>query len=193
MGKDIGYGLYVWPCATVLTDFLVSQRSFLSTRPTLLELGSGVGLPGIVASKLGAKVIFSDKFDGTLELCRQNCLANHLVDFEVIQLPWGEPELPELPINIDWLIGADCFYDPSVFEDLLYTVSRLLALNPKAVFYFTYQLRSANWSIKHLLDKWRLQCDFLSLETFTNYTEIDGVKQTNLDSIQLGKIFLPTK
>ncbi len=194
LGVDSGFGLYVWPSSTVLADFLVSQRHFLSTGPTVLELGSGAGLPGIVASKLGAKVIFSDKFDSSLDLCRRNCAANNLSRCQVVKLAWDQAELPSDLTGIDWIIGADCFYDPSVFEDLLYTVYRLLKLNPTAVFYFSYQLRSANWSIRHLLDKWHLQCDLVPLANVCpNYTEIDGAQRSDSHSIQIGKITLAAK
>lgn len=59
---------------------------------------------------------------------------------------------------VDLILGSDCFYEPSVFEDILVTVSHILDLNPGSKFLCTYQERSSDWSIEHLLAKWNLQC-----------------------------------
>lgn len=67
--------------------------------------------------------------------------------------------------QLDYIIGADCFYDPSVFEDILVTISFLLTSSETSntKFLFSYQERSADWSIDHLLKKWNLQCSNVSL------------------------------
>lgn len=47
------YGLFVWPSAILLAEFLSYHRRFFHGK-RIMELGAGVGLPGIVAAKLGA-------------------------------------------------------------------------------------------------------------------------------------------
>ena len=64
---------------------------------------------------------------------------------------------------LDLILGSDCFYDPSVFEDIVVTVAFLLERNPAARFLCTYQERSADWSIEHLLNKWGLFCSHVPL------------------------------
>ncbi|XP_034567228.1 methyltransferase-like protein 23 isoform X2 [Notolabrus celidotus] len=140
---DPQYGMYVWPCAVVLAQYLWTKRDELRGR-TVLELGAGVGLPGVVAAKCGAKVILSDNAQTPLclENCRRSCEANSLHDVQVLGLTWGEvsPDLVLLP-QLDVILGSDVFYDPQDFEDVLVTVAFLLRRNPKAQFWTTYQER----------------------------------------------------
>lgn len=53
--------------------------------------------------------------------------------------------------------GSDCFFDPAIFEDILVTVSYILNQNSGAKFFCTYQERSTDWTIEHLLNKWKLR------------------------------------
>ena len=64
----------------------------------------------------------------------------------------------------DLILGSDIFYDPSVFEDILVSVSFILEGSPEARFIFTYQERSADWSIEPLLRKWNLICSPINIE-----------------------------
>ncbi|XP_075146641.1 histone-arginine methyltransferase METTL23 [Haematobia irritans] len=156
-----GYSFYTWPCSPILAWFLWERRNSLVGK-RILELGAGTGLPGILAAKCGAQVLLSDRqiSDKSLQHIKRSCTVNNLrpgQDIEVIGLSWG------LLLNslwslghLDLIIAADCFYDPCVFEDILVTVSFLLERNPSAKFIFTYQERSADWSIEALLKKWKL-------------------------------------
>ena len=47
------YGLFVWPSAILLAEFFSYHRAFFRGKK-IVELGSGVGLAGIVAAKVGA-------------------------------------------------------------------------------------------------------------------------------------------
>ena len=71
------FGDYVWPSARYLGELLCLNSDFIKGR-RILELGCGPGLPGIVASKLGAEVVFTDKSSPTsiLQNCRENAFAN---------------------------------------------------------------------------------------------------------------------
>lgn len=132
-------------------------------------MGSGTSLPGILAAKCGAQVTLTDHaiLPKTLSHIKRCCLLNNLtpgVNVAVTGLSWG------LLLNsvfnlgpIDLIIGSDIFYDPSVFEDILVTVAFLLEQNPGAKFLFTYQERSADWSIEDLLKKWNLKAANVSL------------------------------
>lgn len=56
-----GCGGIVWPAGQILSNYLVQRDpSFLQDK-TVLELGSGTGLVGIVAAMLGAKVWVTDQ------------------------------------------------------------------------------------------------------------------------------------
>eukprot|EP01083_Nonionella_stella_P266569 901594_1 len=69
-------GTQLWRAAFVLTDLVVSMRAYISGA-TVLELGCGVGLVGVVASRLGAGTVFAT--DGPLDvlnLCARNVRMN---------------------------------------------------------------------------------------------------------------------
>lgn len=89
-------------------------------------------------------------------------------DIQIIGLTWGLLLKSVFEIgHLDYIIAADCFYDPSVFEDILVTISFLLSNSTDShqiKFLFTYQERSSDWSIEHLLKKWNLLCHNVSLQ-----------------------------
>ncbi|XP_039980019.1 methyltransferase-like protein 23 isoform X2 [Xiphias gladius] len=188
--------MYVWPCAVVLAQYLWTRREELKDK-TVLELGAGVSLPGVVAARCGAKVILSDsaKTPPLLENCRRSCEANGLRDVVVLGLTWGEvsPDLVLLP-KLDVILGSDVFYEPQDFEDVLVTVAFLLRKNPRAQFWTTYQERSADWSIEPLLRRWKLNCVNIQLENFdADKSELAGSNLPGRHSVQMMIITLETE
>ncbi|KAJ3341167.1 hypothetical protein HDU93_005576 [Gonapodya sp. JEL0774] len=59
--------------------------------------------------------------------------------------------------NLRYILGADLFYDPSQFSDLLCTVSYILHKFPDATFFTAYHERSSKRSIVDKLAKWELK------------------------------------
>ncbi|KAM4716471.1 histone-arginine methyltransferase METTL23 [Anableps anableps] len=185
---DPQYGMYVWPCAVVLAQYLWFHRDQLRGR-AVLELGAGVSLPGVVAARCGAQVTLSDGSDKPLclENCRRSCEANGLQGVTVLGLSWGDvsPDLLLLPKQ-DVVLGSDVFYDPEDFEDVLVTFVCLLRKNPKAQFWTTYQVRSADWSIEALLHRWRLNCVTVPLADFdADRSELAGSTLPGSHSVQM--------
>ncbi|XP_005597174.2 histone-arginine methyltransferase METTL23 isoform X1 [Equus caballus] len=162
------YGMYVWPCAVVLAQYLWFHRRSLPGK-AVLEIGGGVSLPGIMAAKCGAEVILSDSSElpHCLEVCRQSCQMNNLPQVRIIGLTWGHmsQELLALPPQ-DILLASDVFFEPEDFEDILTTVYFLMQKNPKVQLWSTYQVRSADWSLEALLYKWDMKCVHIPLESF---------------------------
>lgn len=163
---EANYSFYTWPCASVLAWFLWEHRENLAGKH-VLELGAGTSLPGILASKCGAVVTLSDSAKNTRTLehigrcCELNGVSNQV---RVVGITWGlflDSVFTLGPLNL--IIGSDCFYEPTVFEDIIVTVAFLLERNPQAKFLCTYQERSADWSIQHLLNKWQLACTHVPL------------------------------
>lgn len=73
------YGLYVWPCSVILAEYVWQQRLRFSG-VSVVELGAGTSLPGLVAAKLGANVILTDNSHRTevLENMEKICKLNKL-------------------------------------------------------------------------------------------------------------------
>ncbi|NWU77066.1 MET23 protein, partial [Onychorhynchus coronatus] len=190
---DSQYGLYAWPSAVVLAQYVWAHRRSLPGRRVLevrprphpdtpagarrpdptsvlwLQIGAGVSLPGVVAARCGAQVTLSDseELPRCLQSCRRSCLRNRLPHVPVIGLTWGRvsPELLCLA-PVDIILGSDVFFDPKDFEDILTTIYFLLEKNPHAQFWTTYQVRSADWSIEALLCKWNLRSTHVPLHSF---------------------------
>ncbi|CAH0546028.1 unnamed protein product [Brassicogethes aeneus] len=187
------YSFYTWPSAPVLAWFLWEKRAELPGR-RVLEIGSGTALPGIVAAKCGARVTLSDSatLPKTLQHIKRSCHLNNLVvdrDIEVIGLTWGLFfDNLESVIPVDLILGSDCFYDPSVFEDLIVTVSFILENSINARFLCTYQERSSDWSIEHLLVRWNLQCQIHNISKLGASAGIDLFELTGDHTILLLEI-----
>ncbi|XP_077183788.1 histone-arginine methyltransferase METTL23 isoform X2 [Paroedura picta] len=165
---DPQYGMYVWPCAVVLAQYVWFHRRLVCDK-RILELGAGVSLPGIVAAKCGAETILSDNASSPqcLDNCHQSCQMNNLSGVLVKGLTWGQisPALLTLP-PVDIILASDVFFEPEDFEDVISTVHYLMEKNPRAQFWTTYQVRSADWSIQGLLHKWEMESICVPLQSF---------------------------
>ena len=73
------YGCVIWPSADALARIVSNNESFFANS-TVLELGCGPGLPGIVAAKCGSRVYLSDVEEPECILgnCRANCNQNYV-------------------------------------------------------------------------------------------------------------------
>ncbi|HEU0014933.1 MAG TPA: 50S ribosomal protein L11 methyltransferase, partial [Longimicrobium sp.] len=65
------YGVVLWPAAIALAHEVAARADELRGR-TVLELGAGTGLPGIVAASLGARVTQTDRQELAMSVCRRN-------------------------------------------------------------------------------------------------------------------------
>lgn len=177
--------------------FLWIQREKF-TGKRILEIGCGTALPGILAAKFGASVVLSDCCSppNVLNHVNRCCAANELEpgrDIDVIGLNWGLLLKSVFDIGpLDYIIAADCFYEPSDFENILVTISFLLNAAPTDAapvkFLFTYQERSSDLSIEYLLKKWKLQCSKVSLDCVEKLCPIDLDDLMNQHTIHLLEI-----
>ncbi|ELT96889.1 hypothetical protein CAPTEDRAFT_120919 [Capitella teleta] len=186
---DPSYGMYLWPCAPVLAQFIWFHRNHVKGK-TILELGAGSSLPGIVAAKVGGHVTLSDGLHlaNCLQNCQESVSLNHMsCSINIIGITWGSfnREMCELePIYI--ILGSDCFYNTKDFEDLFVTISFFFERNPKAEFWTTYQVRSSQRSLEHLLEKWGMTCFHIPLESFkANVDDIAGSGLPGCHTVQM--------
>jgi predicted nicotinamide N-methyase len=85
----------------------------------VLELGAGTGLVGIIAAKMGAKVMATDGSDMVVKKLSGNFELND-VSVESGVLWWGE-ENEILNKKWDFIVGADITYDEDVCASLAET------------------------------------------------------------------------
>ncbi|KAH9261525.1 hypothetical protein BASA81_000181 [Batrachochytrium salamandrivorans] len=106
-------GSVVWPAALFLGNYLAEHKLCLS-KPTVLELGSGMGVPGIVAGCLGAKRVILTEQSPLDELLGDNIRklfpdANSS-PYQVMTLDWNECEVVNNGEPVDLLLISDCIF-----------------------------------------------------------------------------------
>ncbi len=201
------HAVHVWPSAIVMCCYLMKyciaedESSSKSKSDTVFcELGCGCALPSLLCAKLGYRTIMTDRpvpneaswKHKMMMQCSINAIsANFELGAEtgnraasgavILPLTWGKLEDKLIRLskhaNIRYLLGSDCFYDSSLFEPLIFTVSFILEEQRKrnnldCEFITTYHERVDSYSLQHLLNKWNLQArivppsQFLSLDLY---------------------------
>jgi len=151
------YAAYTWPCARLLAHWVLSELACLAGK-TVLELGAGTALPGLVAAFCGARVTLTDLDDAALRAARAGVKLNGL-SCACVPLGWGDwAALAALP-SADLVLGSDVLYDSGHFDLLLATVAELLRRGkPGARFVTAYQHRSLHASLPSRLERFSLRC-----------------------------------
>ncbi|MGD0622521.1 MAG: methyltransferase domain-containing protein [Thermacetogeniaceae bacterium] len=104
---QIPYWAELWPASRGLAQYIWEHVDFSGDK--VLELGAGLGLPGLVAGRKGARVTISDYQPDALKIASRNALRNGIggVAFELAD--WRDWHLRE---RFDWIIGSDVLYNP---------------------------------------------------------------------------------
>jgi predicted nicotinamide N-methyase len=114
------YGVILWPSAIALAHELAGRPM---RGVSVLELGAGIGLPGIVAATLGARVVQTDNNAAALDVARKNAERNR-ASLEQRAGDWTEWHETG---SHDLIIGADILYADSLYADLLHIFETNLA------------------------------------------------------------------
>lgn len=120
--ERIPYWAELWPSALALSAYLLTQAR-LTVGATLLELGCGLGLPGIAAARMGAKVTLSDYLEEPLKMAAVNSFQNLGYCLPVCLLDWRKPDAA---FAADCVIASDVAYERHNFEPLLKALSVLV-------------------------------------------------------------------
>ena len=113
---DLPYWTRLWPGALVLAS-LVGSLDLPPGQP-VLELGAGLGVPGLMAASQGHQVVLSDFDPDALEFARAAAEMNqleHLV--QVRHLDWTAP--PADLGAFSTVLGAELLYRSQLFAPLL--------------------------------------------------------------------------
>lgn len=128
---EAGLGWRVWVAAPALCRLLLQAPELVAGR-TVLELGAGVGLCGLLAAALGAaRVQFTD-VASLLPALRVNIDANvsSCPDVSCSALDWDDEACASEPLlagQADLLLGSDVLYDLSHAAALPRVIARRLA------------------------------------------------------------------
>src|SRR5437660_1743119 len=99
-------GAALWRAARMLAK--AALREPWAPGLTALEIGCGLGLPGLAALAKGLHVIFSDYDRTALRFAAENARINGYTDFELLAMDWRYPP-PALQVPV--LLAADLIYE----------------------------------------------------------------------------------
>ncbi len=146
------YGLLLWESAVGLARFLAANPALVAGK-RVLELGAGVGLPGLVAQTLGAQVWQTDHQPGALSLARWNAWQNRVQGVERFLADWrlwGHTERYEVLLGADILYErAMHFYLEAIFRQNLLPGGHLLLSDPvrPQAMEFAAHLEKSGWQL----------------------------------------------
>ncbi|XP_012231614.2 methyltransferase-like protein 22 isoform X2 [Linepithema humile] len=198
-------GLQVWRGALLLADYILSYPDLFKDQ-TILELGSGVGLTGIVASYLAKEVICTDiSVGGILNLIERNFLRNHtyiksgyhVEEVNFLNLEWSK-KLEKRLQGANVILAADVIYDEKITDGFVRTLSKLLCTKKRKIVYVALEKRYV-FTIADLdttapmyeeflrcIEKYRStnwSVDYINID-FPRYFRYDRVKHLVLMKIQ---------
>jgi predicted nicotinamide N-methyase len=111
------YWAHCWSGARVLAERVPRDAG------RVLEVGCGLGLPGLVAAARGARVVFADRIAAPLAFVRASLAAStlhaDLVVADVLDAPWRAA--------FDLVLAAEVVYDRATFGTLAAALKAALA------------------------------------------------------------------
>lgn len=116
------YWTDLWPAARMLAKVIL--RDSWTPHLEALEIGCGLGLPGIAALRAGLQVTFSDYDATALQFAAANARLNGFDTFKTLLLDWREP--PD-GLRVPVLLGSDLIYELRSVDPLVRLIKRLLA------------------------------------------------------------------
>lgn len=150
----VPYGVALWPAAIALAHEVATRANEFRGK-TVLELGAGTGLPGIVAASCGSSVVQTDRHELALHVCRLNSERNRVTRIEHRLADWAEWNDAQ---RYDWILGSDVLYVDThhahlrrIFEDNLARGGRVLLADPyrAASLPLLESLEASGWRVLH--------------------------------------------
>ena len=118
------YWAHRWTGATVLAEAVPRGAR------AAVELGCGLGLPGLTAARHGAHVTFVDRVPAPLAFVRASAAANRLAN---VQCMVADFTTPALAAQFDLVLAAEVLYDRTAFDAVAHAIHRLLAPGGRAL------------------------------------------------------------
>ncbi|ETO26429.1 hypothetical protein RFI_10706 [Reticulomyxa filosa] len=179
--------LHVWPGGILMSEYLFNNPDIVSNK-VILELGAGVGLPGLLAAKLGAKqVILTDatQYDSILQNINTCIELNSLTNAKSLGLTWGRFSKETIQLRANVILGADVFYDERDFENILANVQYYFDRGCDC-FYTAIHNRGTSRPLGVLLLKWKMnveEIDISHLIMNSNYLSLTDAEKLRLVKI----------
>jgi predicted nicotinamide N-methyase len=137
------YWAYIWPGAYLLAEAVADAPEIAGAR--VLEIGCGLGMPGLVALQSGAAhVSFSDYDQAPLDYVATSAARNGIPveRYDVRPLDWRTP--PDE--TFDMILGADVLYERGLVPLIAGLVERMLTADGMALFAGPYRVATEDLS-----------------------------------------------
>jgi predicted nicotinamide N-methyase len=131
MNDRLPYWADLWTSSLELARWCLTDPAVPGA--SVLDIGCGVGLAGIAAAKVGARVLMTDVDPDALRFAACNALRNlpdaaARASLSMSVLDWDAPGVIE---PVDLILGGDVIYERAIFNRLLDLFD--LALRPDGV------------------------------------------------------------
>lgn len=130
-------GQLVWPGARLLNEYISNNVEILQGC-SAVELGSGVGITGILCSRFCREVVLTDHNDEVLKILKKNIELHESsgAALSAEKLEWGNSDhldqiLEKHPEGFDLILGADICFQQNSVPPLFDSVKELLSRRGK--------------------------------------------------------------
>lgn len=111
----------IWKASLVLADHLAAMPK--AEAGSILEIGAGLGVAGIVAASRGHVVTLTEYDEDALAFARANAAINGCRDLNIRRLDWHTPDFTE---PFDTIAGSEVLYHERDFDSQLNLFSNFL-------------------------------------------------------------------
>lgn len=139
------YWADLWPAARMLAKVIL--RETWTPGQEALEIGCGLGLPGIAALAMGLRVTFSDYDPSALRFVHDNARRNGFTDFRTLLMDWRHPPAD---LRASLVLGSDLIYEIRNVEPLVEFIKQVL--EPDGVCLLTDQDRIPAQKLRETLE-----------------------------------------
>ncbi|MEZ4985774.1 MAG: hypothetical protein R2795_12200 [Saprospiraceae bacterium] len=119
--ERLPYWADLWHSAIAMADYLATH-AIVTPGMRVTELGCGLGLPGIVAAKMGGNVCMTDYLPEALEFLAQNWSSNLSQPLDAKIMDWRHPDAS---CAAQLLLASDIVYERRSFEAVISTLQLL--------------------------------------------------------------------
>ena len=125
LDEQMPYWADLWPSAIGLSKYIDDNPNLVNGK-NVIEIGCGLGMPGIVAAMNGANVTMTDYLQEALDFSHNNWKKNLSIKFNGQLLDWRDVSKVE---KADVILASDVAYESRSFEPLKKSLKHILKPN----------------------------------------------------------------
>ncbi|KAN0038935.1 hypothetical protein ACTA71_001127 [Dictyostelium dimigraforme] len=144
---NVGLGYKIWESSLLLSEIILANPSMFKDK-SALELGSGCGLSGIIASNFTKSIIITDFMDSINDNIKYNIDQNKLLSVnnnynnknnnsdntKVLNLNWDKlEEFDDEEQKFDIVFGSDLIYTQNASKSVTNVLSKFLSPNENSL------------------------------------------------------------